>query len=201
MVIAYYKEKAFEVAKNVYEPAEDTFLLADNLDVRKGERVLELGTGCGLLAMLAAKVGVQVVATDITPAALKCARANAVKHRVGDRIDFRLGDLFEPVVGEHFDLMIFNPPYLPVEPEEALCGPLDRAWEAGPDGRRIIDRFLCELPNHLTPNGRVLFVQSSLANISKTLRVLKTSGFKVNTIHKKLPFEELFLLSCFIARK
>ena len=201
MVIAYYKEKAFEVAKNVYEPAEDTFLLADNLDVRKGERVLELGTGCGLLAILAAKVGVQVVATDINPAALKCARANAVKHRVGDRIDFRLGDLFEPVVGEHFDLMIFNPPYLPVEPEEALCGPLDRAWEAGPDGRRIIDRFLCELPNHLTPNGRVLFVQSSLANISKTLRVLKTSGFKVNTIHKKLPFEELFLLSCFIARK
>ena len=201
MVIAYYKEKAFEVAKNVYEPAEDTFLLADNLDVRKGERVLELGTGCGLLAILAAKVGVQVVATDINPAALKCARANAVKHRVGDRIDFRFGDLFEPVVGEHFDLMIFNPPYLPVEPEEALCGPLDRAWEAGPDGRRIIDRFLCELPNHLTPNGRVLFVQSSLANISKTLRVLKTSGFKVNTIHKKLPFEELFLLSCFIARK
>jgi release factor glutamine methyltransferase len=201
MVIAYYKEKAFEVAKNVYEPAEDTFLLADNLDVRKGERVLEFGTGCGLLAILAAKVGVQVVATDINPAALKCARANAVKHRVGDRIDFRLGDLFEPVVGEHFDLVIFNPPYLPVEPEEALCGPLDRAWEAGPDGRRIIDRFLREMPNHLTPNGRVLFVQSSLANISKTLRVLETSGFKVNTIHKKLPFEELFLLRCFIAQK
>jgi len=201
MVIAYYKEKAFEVAKNVYEPAEDTFLLADNLDVRKGERVLELGTGCGLLAILAAKVGVQVVATDINPAALKCARANAVKHRVGDRIDFRLGDLFEPVVGEHFDLVIFNPPYLPVEPDEAICGPLDRAWEAGPDGRRIIDRLLREMPNHLTPNGRVLFVQSSLANISKTLRVLKTSGFKVNTIHKKLPFEELFLLRCFIAQK
>jgi release factor glutamine methyltransferase len=201
MVIAYYKEKAFEVAKNVYEPAEDTFLLADNLDVRKGERVLELGTGCGLLAILAAKVGVQVVATDINPAALKCARANAVKYRVEDRIDFRLGDLFEPVVGEHFDLMIFNPPYLPVEPEEALCGPLDRAWEAGPDGRRIIDRFLREMPNHLTPNGRVLFVQSSLANISKTIRVLETRGFRVNILQKKLPFEELFLLRCFIAQK
>jgi release factor glutamine methyltransferase len=201
MAVTYYKEKAFDIAENVYEPAEDTFLLADNLDVHKGERVLELGTGCGLLAILAAKVGVQVVATDINPAALKCARANAVKHRVEDCIDFRLGDLFEPVVREHFDLVIFNPPYLPVEPEEALCGPLDRAWEAGPDGRRIIDRFLRELSNHLTPNGRVLFVQSSLANISKTLRVLETSGFKVNTIHKKLPFEELFLLRCLIAPK
>ena len=201
MAVTYYKEMAFKVAENVYEPAEDTFLLADNLDARKGERVLELGTGCGLLAILAAKAGAKVVATDINPAALKCARANAVKHRVGDRIDFRLGDLFEPVVGEHFDLVIFNPPYLPVEPEEALCGPLDRAWEAGPDGRRIIDRFLRELPNHLTPNGRAIFVQSSLANIPKTLRVLETSGFRVNTINKKFPFEELCLLRCFIDPK
>jgi release factor glutamine methyltransferase len=201
MGITYHKEKAFNVAENVYEPAEDTFLLADNLDVHKGERVLELGTGCGLLAILAAEAGAHVIATDINPAALECARANATTHGVADRINFRLGDLFEPVVGERFDLVIFNPPYLPVEPEEALCGPLDRAWEAGPDGRMIIDRFLHELPNHLTPNGRALFVQSSLANISKTLRVLKTSGFKVTTIRKKLPFEELFLLRCFIAPK
>jgi len=201
VVVAYYKEMAFDVAKNVYEPAEDTFLLADNLDVCKEERVLELGTGCGLLAILAANAGAKVVATDINPAALKCARANAVAHGVEKSIDFRLGDLFEPVVGEHFDLVIFNPPYLPVEPEEALCGPLDRAWEAGPNGRRIIDRFLRELSNHLTPNGRVLFVQSSLANISKTLRVLETRGFKVNIIHKKFPFEKLYLLRCFIAPK
>jgi release factor glutamine methyltransferase len=197
MVITYYKEKAFEVAENVYEPAEDTFLLADNINARRGERVLELGTGCGLLAILAAKAGAKVVVTDINPAALKCARANAVKHRVRDRIDFRLGDLFEPVVGDHFDLVMFNPPYLPVDPEEALCGPLDRAWEAGPDGRRIIDRFLRELPNYLMPNGRILFVQSSLANIPKTLRVLETSGFQVNTINKKFSFEELCLLRCF----
>jgi len=201
MALAYYEGMTFNVTENVYEPAEDTFLLADNIDARKGERVLELGTGCGLLAILAAKAGAKVVATDINQAALECAHANAVAHRVEDCINFRLGDLFEPVTEEHFDLVIFNPPYLPVEPEEALCGPLDRAWEAGPDGRRIIDRFLRELPNHLTPNGRVLFVQSSLANISKTLRVLETSGFKANTIHKKLPFEELFLLRCFIAPK
>jgi release factor glutamine methyltransferase len=201
MAVTYYKEMVFDIAENVYEPAEDTFLLADNLDAHKGERVLELGTGCGLLAILAAKAGAKVVATDINPAALECARANAVTHRVEDRIDFRWGDIFETVVGERFNLVIFNPPYLPVEPEEALCGPLDRAWEAGPDGRRIIDRFLRELPKHLMPNGRALFVQSSLANISKTLRVLETSGFRVNILHKKFPFEELYLLRCFIAPK
>ncbi len=201
MVVMYYKEKAFKVAENVYEPAEDTFLLADNLGARKGERVLEFGTGCGLLAILAARAGAQVVATDINPAALECARANAVTHGVADNIDFRLGDLFEPVAGERFDLVIFNPPYLPVEPDEALNGPLDRAWEAGPDGRVIIDRFLRELPNYLTPNGRALFVQSSLANISKTIQMLKTNGFHVNTLRKKLSFEELCLLRCFIASK
>ena len=201
MAVTYYKEKAFNVAENVYEPAQDTFLLADNLDANPSERVLELGTGCGLLAILAARAGAQVVATDINPAALKCARANALAHGVTDRIDFRSGDLFGPVAGERFDLVIFNPPYLPVPKEEELNEPLDRAWEAGPDGRRVIDRFLHELLEHLTPNGRALFVQSSLADISKTLQALEAGGFRVNTLHEKLPFEELFLLRCFIAPK
>jgi release factor glutamine methyltransferase len=201
MAVTYYKEKAFNVGENVYEPAEDTFLLADNLDAREGERVLELGTGCGLLAILAAKVGARVVATDINPAALECARANAVTHGVADRIDFRLGDLFEPIHDERFDLVIFNPPYLPVPKEEELDEPLDRAWEAGPDGRRVIDIFLHELLEHLTPNGRALFIQSSLADIPKTLQALEAGGFQVDTLREKLPFEELFLLRCFIAPK
>lgn len=195
--VVFYGGDAFCVDSDVYEPAEDTFLLADNLDARRGERVLELGTGCGLLAILAAKAGARVVATDINPAAFECASANAVKHGVADDIDFRFGDLFEPVAGERFDLVIFNPPYLPVKPNEALDGPLDRAWEAGPDGRKVIDRFLRELPDHLTPNGRALFVQSSLADISKTIRALEMGGFQVNTLHEKLPFEELYLLRCY----
>lgn len=196
--VVFYRRDKFEVHLDVYEPAEDTFLLADNLDVHRGERVLELGTGCGLLAILAAEAGAKVVATDINPSALECARANAVTHGAADRIDFRLGDLFEPVSGERFDLIIFNPPYLPVRSEEALGASPDLAWEAGPDGRAVIDRFLEGLLGHLAPNGRALFVQSSLADISKTLRVLETKGFQVKILLEKLPFEELFLLCCFI---
>jgi len=190
----YYKGESFEVKPSVYEPAEDTFLLADNLDAHSGEQVLELGTGCGLLAILAAEAGCRVVATDINPIALECARTNAVAHDVVDRIDFRLGNLFEPVVDERFDLVIFNPPYLPVRPEEALGTLLDRAWEAGSEGRAVIDRFLSELSNHLVSKGRALFVQSSLSNVAKTLRALQALDFQVNVIDKKLPFEELFLL-------
>lgn len=194
MVVAYYREKAFDVAESVYEPAEDTFLLADNLDISLGERVLELGTGCGLLAILAAKAGARVIATDINQAALECARANALAHGVANCIEFRLGNLFEQVAEEHFDLVIFNPPYLPTEPEEALNGPLECAWEAGPDGRAAIDPFLDELPNHLVNGGRALLVQSSLSNVDKTLQRLRELGFDVSVLRKKLSFEELVLL-------
>ncbi len=190
-----YKGRIFKIGADVYEPAEDTFLLADNLDVYPDERVLEIGTGCGLLAILAAKAGARVIATDINQAALECARVNAHAHGVANRIDFRLGNLFEPVAKERFDLVIFNPPCLPIEPKEAFGTPLDLAWEAGPDGRAIIDRFLNELPEYLAPNGRALFVQSSLANVKKTIQVLETNGLRVEVVaRRKLSFEELFIL-------
>ncbi len=196
METVFYRGHAFKVAPEVYSPAEDTFLLAENLDVKSGESVLELGTGCGLIAVMSAKAGANVVATDINPAALECARANAEMHGVAEHIDFRFGDLFEPVAGERCNLVVFNPPYLPVEPGEEIGGMLDRAWEAGPDGRKVIDGFLRELPKHLKSKGRAMFVQSSLSDISKTIQVLESGGFQVAVVIEKLPFEELFLLSC-----
>ncbi len=195
MIEIVYNGEIFKIGSDVYAPAEDTFLLADNLDARQGERVLEIGTGCGLLAILAAKAGAWVVATDINQAALECARVNAHAHGVANRIDLRFGDLFETVSKERFDLVIFNPPYLPIEPKEAFGTPLDLAWEAGPDGRLVINRFLNKVAEYLTPNGRVLFVQSSLANIEKTIRALDANGLRVEVVaRRKLSFEELFIL-------
>lgn len=194
MLTVHYRNMVFMVEPEVYEPAEDTFLLADNLDVREGEHVLELGTGCGMLAILAAKAGARVLATDVNPAALRCTRNNSRTHDVEKRIEFRIGDLFEPVNDERFDLIIFNPPYLPVPREEELGTLLDRAWEGGPDGRTIIDRFLDELPEYIGPRGRVLLVQSSLSNVKKTVRRLEEKGFEVEIVSKELPFEELSLV-------
>ncbi|MEW6222550.1 MAG: HemK2/MTQ2 family protein methyltransferase [Candidatus Hadarchaeota archaeon] len=190
-----YKNMKFSVHPEVYEPADDTLILAKNLETQAGEKVLELGTGCGMLAIMAAKGGAKTVATDINPSAIECARGNAAAHGVADRIDFRLGDLFEPVAGERFDLILFNPPYLPVGPGEEIGGRLDRAWEAGPDGRLVIDRFLRELPDHLEKNGRAMFVQSSLSNIFKTLEVLKEMGFHARIMREKFSFEELYLIT------
>lgn len=195
--IIFYKGDKFLVYPGVYEPAEDTFLVADHLEVKCGERVLELGTGCGILAILAAKAGAEVVATDINPVALECARVNAVENGVFGRIDFRCGDLFDPVRGELFDTIIFNPPYLPVEPKEKLNEPLELAWDGGKNGRRVIDRFLNELSLHLGPGGRAIFVQSSLSNLSKTIQFLESKNFEFKTVNKKMFFEELFLFQCY----
>lgn len=188
-----YQDLELQVPEDVYKPAEDTFFLADNLDVGKGERVLDLGTGCGLFSIIAAREGGKVVATDVSEQAIDCAKENAENQGFQDDIDFRTGYLFEPVKDENFDLIVFNPPYLPVPSEESLEAPLERAWDGGPNGRRVIDEFLEKVEDHLDPNGRFLFVQSSLSGVQETSEKLKKRGFRVKKKSKKFSFEKLYL--------
>lgn len=194
MQMAYYQDQKFKIHPEVYTPAEDSFLLADNLDMQKDEKVLEIGTGCGLLAILAAQEGAEVLATDINPKAIKCAEENTKAHEVQGKTEFKLGDLFEPAKGEKFDLIVFNPPYLPVPASEKQNSELGKAWDGGPDGRKIIDRFLDKVENYLKPEGRFIFVQSSLSNAPKTLNKLEKKNFEVQTKIKKFSFEELYLI-------
>ncbi|KXA91337.1 hypothetical protein AKJ57_01630 [candidate division MSBL1 archaeon SCGC-AAA259A05] len=182
-----------EVPEGVYKPAEDTFLLADNLEVKKGESVLEIGTGCGLLSILAAKEGARVTATDISPKAIKCAEENSEKLEVRAKIKFRKGDLFDPVERKNFDLIVFNPPYLPVPDAESPKTALERSWNGGKDGRKVIDRFLDQVEGHLNRGGRFSFIQSSLSGVGKTLKSLEGKKFRVNMRTEKLSFERLYL--------
>lgn len=125
-------------------------------------RVLDLGTGSGLGAVFAARRGAQVIATDINPEAARCARINALVNQVDTRIETRVGDLFAPVRGERFDLILFNPPYFRGQPRDMA----DRAWRS-PD---VFERFLRELPEHLAERGRALVVLSSDNEIEAALR-------------------------------
>jgi release factor glutamine methyltransferase len=110
----FFNDHAFYVSKDVYEPAEDTFLLAENLSVRENDVVLDIGTGCGIFGILAAKKAKQVVATDLNPYAVDCAKMNARLNKVADKIELLVGDLFQPIKqNEHFSLILFNAPYLP----------------------------------------------------------------------------------------
>jgi len=123
-------------------------------------KVLDVCSGSGAVAIAAAKRGVRSATTvDLHRASAWTARLNARLN--GVRVRALHGDLFEPVAGERFDLITANPPYVPAPPGLA-AEKGDRAWNAGRDGRAVVDRLIDQLPEHLTPDGRVLLVQSSV---------------------------------------
>src|SRR4030042_6247656 len=109
----------FDVSEDVYEPAEDSFLFAENLEVKAGGVVLDLGTGSGILAVLAAKKAGTVVAVDVNPYAVRCAKQTAELNRVEDKLSFLQANLFSAFdVQAKFDVILFNAPYLPSEKGE-----------------------------------------------------------------------------------
>jgi release factor glutamine methyltransferase len=161
------------VPPGAYAPRSDTALLAGHLP--RAERVLELCTGTGALALTAAARGAaRVVAIDRSRRAVAAARLNAALN--GLRLDVRRGDLFGALhPGERFDLIVANPPYLPA-PDVARPDP---RWDAGHDGREVLDRILAEAPAHLLPGGTLALVQSALAGTDRTLELLRAHGMAV----------------------
>ena len=176
----------------VYDPAEDTMLLANNLTVKKHDRVLEIGSGSGYVSLIASREAKIVVGTDINIHAVKLAKLNAKLNNITN-VDFILGDLFGPIA-ERFDLVLINPPYLP-KIEETSRKHIDSAWDGGEDGRRVSDRFLKEAEKNLGNSGRILMIQSSISDHKLTLRTLLAQGFEVRIIaEEKLFFETLYLI-------
>jgi release factor glutamine methyltransferase len=191
----YYGNYMFFVDENVYEPAEDSFLFAENFQVEAGAAVLDLGTGCGILGILVAEKARAVVAVDVNPYAVRCAKENAAFNNVRGKMAFVQGDLFTWLSPKtKFDAILFNAPYLPVDKSEADSW-IERAWAGGVSGRQVIDRFISEVPRHLKLTGHVFLMQSMLADIDETVRRFADCHLTARVVAEcALPFFETVVL-------
>jgi release factor glutamine methyltransferase len=182
----------------VFRPISDTWLLADALDrelLPPGARILDLCSGSGALAIRAAlaarreiarggetsragAISRQVTAVDVSRRAVLTIRLNAALN--GVRVRAVRGDLLNAVAGERFDAIVSNPPYVPAASDELPARGLARAWDAGRDGRALLDRICEDAPAHLNPGGVILLVHSSLLGYEPTAVPLEAGGLEVD---------------------
>ncbi len=183
----HYNGLVIELHPEVYEPAEDTFQLLEAIKVKKCDFVLEIGTGCGIVALECLRRGTNVVCTDINPHAVEITKRNYLKNKLllNGKIDFRQGDIFSALKSdEKFDVIIFNPPYLPTKSEEKIGGSgwFDVATDGGLDGLFFTKKFILNLSKYLRPGGKGYFVFSSLSDRKKLDKYLSKSKLKSEVV-------------------
>jgi release factor glutamine methyltransferase len=192
---AFFDDLEIDVFDGVYEPKEDSFLLAKCVKGVAGKKVLDFGCGAGLVSVLAARQGADVTAADINGKALENAEHNAKKY--GLKIRTVKSDMFSGIRGR-FDSIFFNPPYLPHEEvDDELrreIGDIVGSWDGGVEGRKYIDAFLDSFLPHLSEKGRAYLLNSSKNDPGKTKRKLKKMGLKYKLAGRRhLFFETLFI--------
>ncbi len=162
----------------VYRPQSDTDVLIRALErtgYARGRDVLDLGTGTGAVALAAAGSGARsVTAVDLSRRSVAAARLNARLHR--RRMTVRRGDLFAPVGDRRFGLVTANPPYVPAATDVLPRHGIARCWDAGPDGRAVLDRICDAAAGHLVPGGALLLVHSAACRADATVERLAAAG-------------------------
>ena len=173
----------------VFRPPSDTWMLAKVLRSEiEGSHagraeVLDLCTGTGALALVAARAGASVTAIDISRRAVLNVRLNALLN--GVRVRPLRGDLFSPVADRQFDVIVTNPPYVPAPDERLPERGLERAWQAGLDGRVLIDRICAAVADHLKPGGVALIVQSTINGEEETCLLLEDAGLEADVAYRE----------------
>ncbi|WP_328321599.1 HemK2/MTQ2 family protein methyltransferase [Streptomyces sp. NBC_00388] len=174
----------------VYAAQADSSFLASAMHrdlIRPGTDLLDLCTGSGAVALHAARLGARVTAVDISRRAVASARLNAALARLP--VAVLRGDLMAALPGRTFDVLVSNPPYVPAPSLSVPRRGARRAWDAGLDGRILIDRICEAAPGALRPGGQIFMVQSGLACPEKTLHRLNRAGMSASVSHRMtVPF-------------
>jgi release factor glutamine methyltransferase len=165
-----------QIGEEVFAPESedesgDPYHRAVEAEVKPSDRVLDMGTGSGVSGLLAARKGALVVAVDVNPKAVGCARQNAARNGVAARMTFVVGDVFDRVEGE-FDLIVFDPPFRWFKPRDLLeAGSTDEDYGT-------LTRFMSEVKDRLRPNGRVLLNFGTSGDIDYLYSLIRKTGMK-----------------------
>ncbi|WP_227354712.1 HemK2/MTQ2 family protein methyltransferase [Haladaptatus salinisoli] len=174
----------------VYQPAEDSHLLAETAagEISADELVLEVGTGSGYVAeYVADETTARVLGSDVNPHACERARDRGV--------EAVRANLVAPFRDGVFDAVLFNPPYLPTDPDEERDDWMERALSGGESGREVIDPFLDSVGRVLAPEGRVFLLVSSLTGVEEVVERASENGFGAVALRdESFPFETLSVL-------
>ncbi|MGM0399151.1 MAG: HemK2/MTQ2 family protein methyltransferase [Halobacteriota archaeon] len=178
------------IETDYYEPAEDSMLLADVAvaDVEASDLVLDVGTGSGFVgARIRDEAGARVVGSDLNPHA--CRRA------VAAGIEAVRADLVSPFADGVFDVVTFNPPYLPADDDAARDDWVEVALTGGESGRAVIEPFLDDVGRVLAPDGRVYLLVSTLTGIEAVVKRAGARGFSSVVLDEtSFPYETLVVL-------
>ncbi|MEY2443019.1 MAG: release factor glutamine methyltransferase [bacterium] len=169
----------------VFQPRSDTWMLVRAVRdhaLAPGAKVLDLCTGSGVIGVAAAVRGAAVTSVDISRRALFSAWLNARVN--GVRVRTRRSNLFSAVDGERFDLVVANPPYLPAADDELPRTGPERAWDAGRDGRAVLDPICAMGPEHLADGGAMLVLHSSVCDVRRTEAALAAHGLEVDVVYR-----------------
>lgn len=195
LVLEYVSGKPFLILPQVFNPTlfYSSELLVNSLNEKLapvGSVVLDMGTGSGIGAVFASRWAKRVAAVDINPNAVRCARINALLNGVEDIVTVLQGDLFAPVAGETFDVILFNPPYYRGEPSSTL----DHAFHA----TDVVERFAADLETHLKPGGHALVLLSSTGDEASFLSTFRRHQLQATPVaRREMPLETLTLYQLF----
>lgn len=190
MKVITYWGRRFYVFPQVYMPSDDTFMLAERIRSTPAiKRACDVGCGCGLTSVLLAERCEKVVAVDVSPYAALNTLLNAEVNGFLNKLDVICGNMLSFLSDNvYFDLVVFNPPYLPVRDE-------DPSYSGGEKGVEAIKHFIKELPRH-DIFREFLTVLSTLADVPYVFKLFEHLGFRPRVVsEKKLSFEKLILLS------